>query len=336
MANKHQISQRTAITPSGGTRIYSRLINGVRTYGVAFHARATVTLTVADATLLRNRGSVFSLFDEIGIEENGRDRHLYDGRMLRFMSEMHAPSALTATRAAVGVAVYAIEETAIIWFGHPLSAAPQETVFREADARQLLQAFVRLVADPGAVLNGRLYTLGPATVVISAITVDVTQIYDSRSAELPVFIPTFRQMSQSVAATNTQDAVFIKTPHFIRALIIQQDTDEGEVSDIITGIALRGDFRDIIGPTQMSMDTFQFIQELDFGGLVLSNQAYLGLNFQRGGKLSNVINPSDDVNLRFEFSDAVSATGASSIIRIGIVELERVAGLVRSEIPFPI
>lgn len=335
MANKHQISRRDNIVPAAGQRVFSRLINGVRTYAVHVHARARIAISVANATAVRNRGSVWALFDSVGLEENGRDRHEYDGRILRFASEMHAPSALSATRlTSPNIGTTLLEESALIFFSHPLSAVPHETVYRELDARQLLQVFARMVASPTAAL----VDIGGATVVVDQISIEVTQIYDSRSADVPVFIPTVRQMVFTVPAANPQQSEFIKTPAFIRAMVIQQEAaTSGEVSDIITALALRGDFRDIIGPQQSPMDGFQFASEFEFGGLVLSNQAYLGLNFQRSGKLSNVINPQDDVNLRFEFNalPTVAGTGASRI-RVAIFELERTAGLVTPEITFPI
>lgn len=335
MANKWQWSRRDTITPVAGQRVRSRLINGVKSYAAYVHARARVQIAVAPVGAIRNRGSVFALFDEIGIEENGRDRHRYDGRLLRFMSEMHAPSALTATRlTSTAIGTTNLEESAVIWFAHPLSAAPSESVYRELDARQLLEVFVRQVTNSVAAL----VTVGGATVTVDQVTVEVHQIYDSRSADLPVFIPTFRQVEEAVSAANPQLSSFIKTPHFIRAMVIQQDTDVGEVADIVSAFALRGDFRDIIGPQQAGFDAATFFQELEFGGSVFGNQGYLGLNFQRGGKLSNIINPSDDVNLRFEFNAApTGAAGATtSRIRIGIAEQERVSGLVTPEIPFPI
>lgn len=340
MAYKAQRSRRTTmpftgtLTPStNGQRQHSKLINGVRSWGVYLHARARVAISVASVTAIRNRGSVWALFDEVGIDENGRDRHIYDGRLLRFLSEMHAPSALSATRlTAVGVGTTLLEEGAMIWFAHPLSAAPQETAFREVDARQELNVFARGAADP----TGALVTIGGATVVIDQVSIEVTHLYDARSTELPIFIPTARQIVAAVPSANGQHEVNLKTSSFLRAVVVQQDAAGfGEVSDIISAYALRGDFRDIIGPQQSPLDAAQFLQEYEYGGLVLSNQSYLGLNFQQGGKLSNVVNPGDDVNLRFEFNDAPSASGTASRIRIGLLEYEQVPPLT-GPIPFPI
>jgi hypothetical protein len=255
--------------------------------------------------------------------------------MLRYISEMFAPSPLTAIRADTPVALYHLEESAVIWFSHPLTAAPQETAYRELDARRLLQVFARMVAAPGAVLNARLFTVGGATVTISNVSISVTQLYDDRSPDLPVFIPTVRQITEPITGANPEQQIWIKTPQFIRGIVIQQDADEGERADILTSFALRGDYRDIIGPRQQNLDDLQHYSEFEQGGLVLSNQAYVGLNFQRAGKLSNVINPADDVNLRIEANVAPGA-GTNPLLRIALLELERTTGLVSETIPFPI
>lgn len=331
MANKTLINPRQTITPVIGQRVTSRLVNGVQSIGVLLTARATVTVSVAAATALLNRGSVWALFDRIGVDENGRDTHIYDGRMLRFLSEMHAPSALAATRAAVGVAAYNLEEQAMIWFAHPLAAAPNETTYKEADARQLLEVFAEY---NGAATS--LYTVGPATVAITNPSITVQHIYDPRSVSLPLFIPRAREIVESVPAINTALPVYIKGTNPIRAMALQQYSSNGEQGDIISALNLRSDNRDIIGPAQIPWDEITNMQEFEYGGLVVSNQAYLGLNFQKSGRISNVLNPADEVNLRFELNVAPSASGTDSRVRITIVELESVRGLTvpPDQIPF--
>lgn len=329
MANKQVRTPLSTIVPIAGQRVRARMINGTRGWAVMLHATATVDITGAGATLL-NRGSVFALFDEIGIEENGRDRHLYDGKLLRFLSEMHAPSVLSATRlTGVGIATTVIQESAVIWFAHPLQAQPHETAFREADARQTLEVFVKMAANP-------LFRLADPTAVgtVTGVSVTATHIHDPRSVAPPVFIPTARQITTAIGGANTKQEIFVKTPHFIRAFVLQQEDDNGERADIINKVALRGDFRDLIGPQQLDLDEITRFQEFEFGGNVFANQAQIGLNFQTSGRLSNVINPVDDVNLRFELD--VAASGTNPIVRLAVLELERVSGLVTEQLPFPV
>lgn len=333
MAQKTRRSKATTIVPIAGQRVTSDLKNGFKNYWIRLVARATVQVAVAPATALRNRGSVFAMFDEIGIDENGTDRHLYDGRMLRFISEVHAPSALDSVRAQVAIGTYNLEEQATLFFSHPLAAAPEETSYREIDARQKLQVFAKLNATPSA----RIFNVGGATVTISNISIDVKQVFDDRSPTVPLFIPVARQMLFEVSGTNPLATEYIKTSRFTRGIAIMQDTDtDGEVSDIINALALRGDNRDIIGPQQISFRDLVLDQEAIYGGAVTQQGGYLFLNFQENGKLSNIINPADDVNLRFEFDWKVSAGAGTSRVRVALLELERTAGLVAKELPFPV
>jgi hypothetical protein len=340
MSYKFNVNPRTAIAGVAGQRVFSRLINGVQTHYVQLRSSGTVTLTTA-ATRLINKGSIWATWDFIGIDENGRDRVLLDGRVLRYMSEFFSPSALSASRlTATGTGATALVESARIYFAHPLAAAPAETVFKERDPRQTLQVFAQLRADGG--IGGLMAPVsGNSMSVVPSIAIE--HGYDDITGELPVFVPSIRQQVVSVASANTQLTEFIKTSNFIRAIILQQDTDAGEVGDIITGLALRADGDDIIGPGQVAWDDLCRGMEFEFGGAVYTTgvtygqSAYLGINFQQNGRLSNVVSPAL-LNLRFEFNVAVSAqTGGTTgnKIRITILELERVAGLVTDKIPFP-
>jgi hypothetical protein len=132
-------------------------------------------------------------------------------------------------------------------------------------------------------------------------------------------------------------ADFIRTTNLIRQIIVSQEVGGVEVSDIVNSFALRGDFRDIIGPTPMDVNDFALDSEYEFGGAVISsNRAHFGLNFQRYGRLSNTLNPAQDVNLRFEYNAQPSATAGQSIIRTTLFELVRDPAVTAAQIPFPV
>lgn len=314
-------NKRSAIAPVAGERQFSKLVNGVQGHYVDVVARATVTVTVANATAVLNRGSVWSLFDEIGIEENGTDRMIMHGRVLRFLSEMAAPSSLSATRmTSPNIAVYNLVESARIYFAHPFAANPRETAFREHDVRQDLRIFAKMASNPAAAL----LTVGGATVVVSAVSVSATHGYDKDERDLPYFIPRIYQQVVQVAGTNAQLPEYIRSNNAIRALVVSQETTTvGEVSDILNAVALKSDTRDIIGPNPVRLDELQYASEFDFGGAVVSsNKAHLGLNFQQWGRLAYLLAPGQDVNLRFEFDVQASASAGTSQLRITRVELD--------------
>src|SRR4051812_35426135 len=125
MSNKQQFSLKGTIAPvvSGVTqRTHVKLTNAVQTYAVLAVAKARLRILNNAATLLKNRGSLWAAFTEFGIDEAGTDTIKMDPRILRFLSEMYAPSTLNATRGALAVATYNLAEAAILWMSTPKGA----------------------------------------------------------------------------------------------------------------------------------------------------------------------------------------------------------------------
>lgn len=334
---KQQKNGRSQIVPTVGDRSYSRLINAVQHQFVTLVFRGTLTIAGGAADAIRSRGSILAAFNEIGIDENGTDRHIYAGQVLRFLSEMAAPSALSAKRVtSTAAAAYVLEEAVRIYFAHPFAAIPRETAFIEHDVKQLLQAFVKLDAGGGGSKLAKVS--GGVTAVLSAVTVNVIDGYDATEQARPFFIPTVVQQVDAVNGANSAYQQFIKTSHAIRAIVVSQETTtDGEVNDIINKVVFRGDFNNIIGPTPIRFDDLDLESEFEFGGAVVStNRAHLGLNFQLHGRLANILNPTQDNNLRFEFDCQPSVAGAgTSQIRTTIVRLERDPSLVDPQLTVP-
>jgi hypothetical protein len=334
-----QLLTRGTLSPvAGGDRVPAKLINGVRNAGIWLVARATVQVSVAAATTLRNRGSVWALFNEIALVENGKDTMIVRGNVLRFLSEMIAPSALSASRAATPIATYNLEEAVFIPFADPLSLDPLETAYVEHNAAQDFQVAVSTYAN----LASRLFTVGPATVAVTAVSVTVAQEYEpSRGAGIkaPLFIPTIVQTVEQITGDVTAAPHYLRSTNLIRKLVIsQEDTVLGEVPDILRAFTLRGDHNVIIG-TPYDLDDLQLRSEFGFGGAAISsNRSHVGFNFQRYGQISECLNPAQDSNLRLEFSALPSvlgvAAGGTSSIRVTRVELFRDPAVVAPEVPF--
>jgi len=338
---KQQKNGRSVITfPTLGDRYYSRLINAVQHQFVTLIVRGTMTIAGAAAGAILSRGSLLACLTEIGIDENGTDRHIYVGQVLRMLSEMAAPSALSAKRvSSTAVGVYPLEEAVRIYFAHPFAAIPRETAYIEHDVKQLLQVFAKLFNDAQGGGSKIVTPGGGGTAVLSAVSIDVIDGYDATETARPFFIPTVVQQVDTISGANSQYQQFIKTSHAIRAFVVSQETTQGgEVDDIINKVVLRGDFTNLIGPNGISFSDLALESEFDFGGAVVSsNRAHLGINFQLHGRLANVLNPTQDNNLRFEFDCQPSVTGAgASQIRTTIVRLERDPALVDPKLTIPV
>jgi hypothetical protein len=325
-----------------GQPVPTDLRNGVLTRALQLRTSVGYNVTVA-GTRVVNKGSAWGLWDFIKVVAGGEEVVNMDGRSLRALAEAFAPSILSATRlAGTGVANSALAEAARLSFGTTLgamsnaNATPMATAFREKNPGKKLQLTAQLRADGGA---GGLMTGG--TVVITAPTISGEQILDDLTAGAPDFIPFIRQDVITVAAANPLFTYLIQSPNYLRGILIQQDTDQGEVGDIVTSLAMRMAGRDIIGPAQVAWDNMVRDQENDFGGAVYTTgvsygqSAYLYLNFVEGGRLSNII-PGNATNLRFEFNFQPSAQVGVTVsrLRITFYELARTPGLVRPSLPY--
>lgn len=317
-----------------GQKATSDMRNGMRTLGLLIRITCTVDIAAAPVTAIRNRGSLLSLVSAVGVSENGVDRVLMTGRLAGFVGRVNqvveTPSAVRLTNTAIGA--YPLEETIFIPFGSSWQGNPTDSAFVEKDPRTALQAF--LTWDPQV---ANLVNAGGAAVTIGVPTITVDQVYDDeRQAKRPLFLPYYREQVMQVQGAGQQPPFYLKTARYIRAIALMQDTNVGEVSDIISSVILRGDNRDIIAPPGASVQRLARLGECFQLARALNDPGYLYLNFAHGGRLSNIISPVNDSNLRFEFtaqpSAAVGAT--SSLIRLGILELERVGGLTADSIGF--
>jgi hypothetical protein len=328
MAYRLQQSQRSSITPTPGERSTTLLLAKKQTQFLDVLVSAQLDITVAAATAIRNRGSILAAFDEMGITEAGGDKWVVDPRVLKFLAETAAPSALTSSRlTSTAVGTYQLKEHFRIALAHPFSVNPRETAYMEHDPTLRLEFFAKLNGTSNGV--AKLVNAGGATVALSNIKITIRQGYDGEEAGLPLFIPLVRALTLNVAAASTELPMEIKTTNRLRAMVVSQDTTPvGEVTDIINKAQLRGDSRFWLGPEMLSWDELARAQEFEYGGDVYSGPkgAHVMFNFQRFGRLADVLNPAQqDINMRwvFDCQPSVTAGVTSSIIRVTLIELVR-------------
>lgn len=309
-----------AVSTDSGSRQFIRLLAIASIFYIDVLITGTLGVTVA-GTGTQNRGSIMAAFDEIGVVENGRDRVVLDGRLARYLSEVAAPSALTAVRAAAaGVQTTVLKEYVRIYFAHPFAVNPRETAFLARDPRADLQLFFKLNGTNNGVSN----IIAGGTKTLSGVTVTAVQHVDEHETARPLFIPSIRQVTQVISGTGVVD-MYLRPNHYLRALALQQDTNVGEVADIVSSLALRGDTREIVGPEMVTTDLLQRAMEYEHGGTVLTAPGYWYKNFQEGGRLANILNPRQDTNLRLSLTatPSVAAGATSSVVRVALLELER-------------
>lgn len=316
---------------SNGRTFYD-LSLGMRTLYLTFRISSTLTIAGGPITAIRNAGSILSQFSEVGLNENGEDVVRFDPRLCGIISQANAARVVSSTRLTLLVdGVYSLEETVRIPLANPRAVNPAETAFVARDPRSALQAFITWVPSVAAICNA-----GAATVTIATPTVTVEQHYDDETGEFPPILrPYYQELILPVQNTANNVPFYIRTTRYLKAIAIQQDTNVGEVADIVSGLIFRGDRRVYIGPNAVDFESLQREQEFELAGDNFRS-GYLFVDLQRSGRLSNIINPNTDTNLRLELNVAQSAAAGatSSNVRLALLGLEVVPGVTAGAVAF--
>lgn len=331
-----------AVIGSAGQRVYSdNMRQGVQRYGIDLRVSGTINVTVGGTSVI-NRGSILGAFNYIGLNDGGDDIVKIDARTLGFYSELFSPSARSSTRlAGVGVATTALVESVRLRFAlnSDNAAIPQETVHVQPDPTKRIRLFNELRADggQGGILRGGTSTM---TVVPRFTAVDW---YDDVTTKSPALIPAIRQELLTVPGANAAFRYDFSQADYqtLRAIIIQTDTDQGEVGDIINALRISVGGRDVIGPAQVNWDDLLRGMEFDWGGSVYSTgvtygqSSYLAIVFQENGRLANTL-PANLPNARFEFNwqPSVQAGVTVSQVRVTFLGLKKTAGITQAALPY--
>lgn len=323
--NLAQIAPANGVA-TDGIRAKTDAENNKRTERYDLRITGQVDITVAGTGIV-NRGSILGALTEIGYTDGGTDKINLDARLARFIAECLAPSPLPATRLpAAGIqAATILTETVPLWMCAARTVNLNETKYVEVNKQLQQQIFV----IPRKVITT--LAQGPALAgTITNLTVDVQQRFDDMVGIPPWLTVNVRQIVQNVNAANPQLKIDLRGNRYCRFMAIQSDTDQGEVSDIINSLVLRGDTYSLIGDGNVPFNDLRDSAADEFGGAL--PPGYLGVDFTRYGRLSTMWNPYQDTNLRLEVNCQPSVTvfgGAAatgSKIRVAMVEFERTAG----------
>lgn len=324
MASADRFRLLSSIIPGNGVnnqRISTTAENNKRTERYDLRVTGQVDITVAGTGII-NRGSILAALGDVGFTDGGADKVVCDARLLRFIAECYAPSALPATRlAGAGIqAATQLSETVPIWLSAARTANPNETKYVEVNKQLQLTPFV----TPQQFIT-RLAMGGALAGTVTNLNVDVVQVFDDMLATPPWLSAYTRQIVTNVAGANNALKIDLRGSRYIRGIAIQQDCSLGEVSDIINSVVLRGDERAIYGDRGIPFADLQRFQAEEYGGTL--PPGYLFIDFARYGRLSTFYNPYEDTNLRLELDVQPTATptATGSVVRVAMVEYERTA-----------
>jgi hypothetical protein len=323
-----KIVQKGDNLPIAGQRVSTPLDNNVRTMLLRLNVTGQLDVTV-NGTALLNRGSVLAAIDWIGMNLDGQDRMQLDPRTGRVLAELLSGREFVAKRAASAnvQAATLLQDSVYVFSAMPGIAKPEETSLTERNTAQPVNFFT--VANPIPV--GRIVKGGTATLTNLKVTVE--QICDLQRSELPLLRPYVYELNASVPLNNPALEIPLKPSRYVAAIVIQQDSDDGEVSDIIQQLSLIGDSGKAIIPYPTSFSDLVAHSAISDDFVSAEGSGYLVLNFMSDGRLSRLVNPAEFTNLRFVVNATASAK-PNGRIRVTMIEMERDAQLTAPALPF--
>lgn len=347
--------QRRATLPpltgfAPGQECRTQILSNRRTGWFQITATATLTLASGGATTILNDGSLAALFQYIVFRENGDPIVYTDGRALSRDTELGGNGIMANIRlTAIAAGAYTLRETIIIPFCDPTAVAPWETPFTEINPSAPSYVGVSFTTHSLTDMIGLLVTSSNAA-TLSALSINVQQIYDNEDIRqmAPLFRPRWRDLFYNITANGQLDApmnaVFSSA---LRRMMVQQDSNLGEIGDACTAFQVRTDSQIIVGEQGdvPFPDTVQAMGYLYPGALSLArtaagqpiNPAYLKFNWQDSGRISNVlVNSQIGPNFRFLFTGNQSSVSGvtATYLRIVLNELFRIQGVTASKLPF--
>lgn len=338
MFDRKLVRKTSASLTTAGDRVYVDLDNNARTFGVEVTLSGTYTMgTDVTASILYNRGSLLAAIAKIGIRMDGKERIICDGRSLGALQDIMSGGRRRRRDLATVVltTAQALVESVFVPASLFGLAIPSETALLEENTQTPVQLFLELASNAADKIAKK--GTGNGTVTLGTVTAKVAHLLDNKRADLPLFRPQFREIVTSVPAANSGLEISLRGSAYLAAVLLQQDSDIGEVTDMVNSIQLIGDggYSIIQQPTDWK-HFVNFTQPMDNSGAPIAGYAYGILNFVDEGKLSHMLHPGVAPNLRLVLDAQNSATSGAtnSKIRATIIEMERHPTLTTPTLPF--
>jgi hypothetical protein len=338
MFDRKLVRKADASLSTAGERVYVDLDNNARTFGVMVTLSATYTMgTDVTGSALRNRGSLLAAISKIGIRMDGIERIICDGRTLGALQDIMSGGRKRRRDLATVVVTTAQSLVESVFVPASLFglAVPSETALLEENTKVPVQLFLELASNAADAIAKKGSSSG--TVTLGTVTAKVAHLLDNKRADLPLFRPIFREIVTPIPSDNSGQEISLRGSKYLAGVIIQQDSDIGEVTDMINKIQLIGDggYSIIQQPTDWQ-HFVNFTQPQNDDGDPIAGYAYGMINFVDEGKLSHMLHPLVAPNLRLVLDAASSDTSGAtnSKIRVTIIEMERHPQLTTPTLPF--
>lgn len=306
------------LVPAAGQRVQVQLDGGVKTLAVQLRLTGIVTVTTPGAAgTLRNRGSILALVNRLGINVDGEDRIIGDARAMRALTAIAGRDASKYVRLAdaAAAAAYNLEETVIVPCTMPGLSKPEELALSELDPRIGAYVFAEGLNAQAALAGGAF------AATITNLKAKVTHIYDSEIGSKPLLRPQVREIVQVIAAAGDYE-IPLRGSKYVAALLIQQDTDAGEATDVVNTVQLMGDDNRSFMPQPAAFADVSRLFGVGDSGAMIGGDSYALINFVGFGRLSKQVHPLSVNNFRLRLNAQPSALAGATASRVRVLVVE--------------
>jgi hypothetical protein len=321
------VSDATA-TQDDGKDLTAVLANRRRRERLDFRITGTLQKTANGAGLL-NRGSILGAVARLKFKVGRKTIVDIDARCARAISEVMAKTQLAAVRAAdAQIGNENLSELVSLFLARPNSLNPNETKYLDPPGENLT---IEAVLQPNRRANlPGILNAGAATLV--NVAAQINDIYDEDTTRLPAYRTFVDEVTTAViAAAQGALRMDLKLSRKVSGLLVQCDSDNGEVESLIQHMTLKTDRQTLID--NVVWTHYVEAQALEHGGALGDTKAYAWIDFQRYGRNTTWLDPvSEDTGLRFEF-DVTPAGLTNPFIRVVPVQFERIAGATAPQLP---
>lgn len=225
-----------------------------------------------------------------------------------------------------------VRQQIIVPLSDPWTANKKE-VFLRPRVADSYNVEIEWAGTTNAALAAALITGGTRVITVSNLKVKVLQVHDPILflRRLPLFVPRIISYESTPVPTSTQFEVEIKTPRWVRAILLHSVDAQITTEGIINRLTLEDDQRTY--RKGVYARTWHELEQWRFGGVSDDTgvgMAYFFTDFADGGKLGNLLAPKQGGRPRWKFDSTGSAT---RLIRSVQVEYERVPGIVQATLP---
>lgn len=321
-----------------GVEQLSDLSNSRRREKLSQRFTSLVTIAGGNGTGVYNRGRLGGAMSRIRAKKGGIIFADFDFRCAQAFAELMSGRRLPAVAlpADAAAGAYNLIENFPFWFSRARTVHLGETKFLEKQDEPGSEKNVKIqhaiVPFRGNNLPRMVAGLpAGATAVMTGLQCTLQEWYDSDTHIKPDYRIWVDEILKPVNQAAAALRIDLPLTRKISGLLIQCDSDVGEVADIINNLTFKSDRYTYINNAPW-LDLVEQLPAEGFGDALSDTQAYYWIDFVRFGRLSTMLDPAAAPNLRLEVNCKTTAQAGATLsqIRVVPVQYEQIDGVTAS------